>query len=58
MKYIIGAIIISFTFILIAVFLLATMKVDLTKDILNYLGIGWAVLAIICYPIARKIIRD
>ena len=57
MKYIFGALIISFAFILIAIFLLATMKIDLTETILTYIGIAWAVLAIVCYPVARKIVR-
>jgi len=58
MKYIFGALIISFAFILIAIFLLATLKVDLTESILKYLGIAWLVLAIASYPIAKRIIRD
>ncbi len=57
MKYIFGALIISFAFILIVVFLLATLKIDLTETILKYIGLGWIVLAFITYPIARKIIR-
>jgi len=57
MKYIFGAIIISFAFILIAIFLLATLKIDLTEDIEKYIGIAWIILAIVCYPLAKKIVR-
>lgn len=58
MKYIFGALIISFTGMLIVIFLLMTLKIDLTQDILKYLGIIWIALALACYPVARRIIRD
>ena len=57
MKYIFGAIMISFAFILVAIFLLATLKIDLTQNMLKYIGIAWVVLAIACYPLAKRIIR-
>ena len=57
MKYIIGSFIISFGILLIGIFLMATMKIKAPDDIMLYLGIAWVVLAILVYPLARKIVR-
>ena len=58
MKYIIGSLIISFGILLIVVLVLGSLKVEAPENIMTYLGIAWVVLAIIAYPLARKIVRD
>jgi len=58
MKYIIGSLIISFgiVFVVVVVFISLTEKAP--EGIMKYLGLAWAVLAIVTYPFAKKIIRD
>lgn len=58
MKYIVGSFIISFGVLLIVVLILGSLKVKAPENIMTYLGIAWVVLAIIAYPLARKIVRD
>lgn len=58
MKYIIGSFIMSFGFLLILVFVLGSFNVKAPDNVMIYLGIAWIVLAILAYPLARKIVRD
>ena len=57
MKYIIGSLIISFGVIFVGLIILIALHVKAPSNILEYLGVAWFFLALLCYPIARKIIR-
>ncbi len=58
MKYIIGSLIISFGILLVAVLVLRSLQVQAPENVMEYLGLAWTVLAIISYPLARKLIRN
>ena len=58
MRYITGSIIISFGILFVVIVVLNAAGVKAPKDVMQYLGIAWVVLAIISYPIARKIMSD
>lgn len=58
MRYIIGSFIISFGILFVLILVLNAAGVKAPKGSMEYLGIAWLVLAIISYPIARKIMRD
>ena len=57
MKYILGSLIISFGVLLVVVIVMMSMNIKPTGDVLKYLGIAWLVLAVLAYPIAKKIVR-
>ena len=57
MKYIIGSLIISFGILFVAVLMLMSLTEQPPENIMKYLGLAWALLAIISYPLARKLIR-
>lgn len=57
MKYVIGSLIISFGVILVGLIVLIALQVKAPVNALEYFGIAWAFLAILSYPLARKIIR-
>lgn len=57
MKYIFGSLIISFGILFVAVVLLVSLNLPLTENVVKYLGLAWVILAIIIYPIAKKIVR-
>ena len=57
MKYIIGSLIISFSIILIIIVMVAATEMKTPDKFMEYLGMVWLVLAIVMYPLARKIIR-
>lgn len=58
MKYILGSLIISFGILFVAVILLRSLSVPLTESIMKYLGVAWPILAIVTYPLAKKIVRN
>ncbi|WP_165869085.1 hypothetical protein [Thiogranum longum] len=58
MKYIVGSLIISFGIIFVAVVLLISLNVQAPESVMKYLGLAWAVLAIVSYPLAKKLIRN
>jgi len=58
MKYIIGSLIISFGIIFVAVVVLMSLNVQAPESVMKYLGLAWALLAIITYPLAKKLIRN
>ena len=57
MKYIFGALIISFGILFVMVVLLVSLNIPLTENVMNYLGIAWIAIAIIVYPFAKKVVR-
>ena len=57
MKYIIGSLIISFGILFVAVLILMSLMEKPPENFMKYLGLAWALLAIISYPLARKLIR-
>ena len=57
MKYIVGSLIISFSIILIIIVMVAATEMKTPDKFMEYLGMVWLVLAIVMYPLARKIIR-
>jgi hypothetical protein len=58
MKYIIGSLIISFGILLVIVIVSMSLLIKGPENILTYLGLAWIVLAILTYPLARKIVRE
>ena len=58
MKYILAALIMSFGILFVAVVLLISLSVQVTGNVVEYLGLAWLLLAIAAYPIAKKLIRD
>lgn len=58
MKYIVGSIIISFGILLVVVILLRSLNVEAPDNIMKYLGFAWLVLAVVTYPLAKKLVRD
>lgn len=58
MKYIIGSFILSSGVILILLFIVGSLKVEAPENIMLYLGVSWIVLAVILYPVSRKIVRN
>lgn len=58
MKFIIGSLILSFGVLLVSIIVLMSMNVKAPDDVMVYLGIAWCGLAIVMYPIAKKIVRD
>ena len=58
MKHIIGSIIISFGILIVLVLMLITLKVQAPENVMTYLGLAWIFLAIVSYPIARRVVRS
>ena len=58
MKYIIGSFIISFGILFVVVVALISLKVEAPENVMQYLGIAWVLLAIVTYPLAKKVVRD
>jgi len=58
MKYVLGSLIISFGFIFVVILLLRSLNVQAPDDVMEYLGWAWALLAIIAYPLAKKLMRN
>ena len=57
MKYIIGSIIISFAILFVAMIVVMALGVQAPDNLMQNLGWVWLILSVICYPLARKIIR-
>ena len=58
MKYIVGSLIISFGILFVAVVLLISLNVQAPESVMKYLGLAWVLLAIVSYPLAKKLIRN
>jgi len=58
MKYIIGSLIISFGILLVLVIVSISLSLKAPENGITYFAIAWGVLAIITYPLAKKIVRD
>lgn len=58
MKYLVGSIIISFGILVVAVLVLASMNIQAPEGSMKYFSLVWFVLTIICYPLAKKLIRE
>ena len=56
-KYIAGSLIISFGILLVAIVLLRSLQFDASDVTASHLGAAWVVLAIACYPVAKRIVR-
>jgi len=57
MKYIIGSLIISSGILFVVVLILMSLMDKPPENMIKYLGLAWILLAIISYPLARKLIR-
>lgn len=57
MKYIIGSLIISFGIIFVILLILVGIRVKAPANALEYLAAAWILLSVLCYPLARKLIR-
>ena len=58
MKYIFGSLIISFGILLVLVILLISLNIKAPVSSVEYLLLAWGGLALFCYPLARKIVRE
>ena len=56
-KYMAGSLIISFGILLVVVILLRSLQLEAPEDIPLYLGIARISLAVVTYPLAKKIMR-
>ena len=57
MKYIIGSLIISSGILFVAILMMMSLNVQAPDGIVKYLAWAWIILAIVAYPLARKLIR-
>jgi hypothetical protein len=57
MKYILGSLIISFGLLLVAIVVMMAMNIQAPDGGLKMIGLAWLGLAIVCYPLARKLVR-
>lgn len=57
MKYIIGSLIISFAILFVVMIVVMAMGIQAPDDLMQNLGWAWLILAVVTYPLARKIIR-
>jgi len=57
MKYFLGSLIISFGIMLVSIILLISLQVKAPENSLQYFGFAWLILALVCYPLAKKIMR-
>ena len=57
MKYVFGSLIISFGVMLVLMVILNAMGLKSPSDSLATFGLVWGGLALLCYPVARKIVR-
>lgn len=58
MKYIIGSLIISFGILIVLFLVLASMNLQAPDGSMKYFGIAWLVLAVLCYPLSKKLVRE
>jgi len=47
----------SFGFILVVLIMLNSLQIKAPQDIAMYLGVAWIVLAVVFYPLAKRIVR-
>ena len=57
MRFVIGALIISIGLLFVGMVILNAMGIKSPTDTPAHFGIAWLVMAVLCYPIARKIMR-
>ncbi len=57
LKYMAGSLIISFGILLVMIILLRSLQLEAPDGVGLYLGITWIVLAVLTYPLAKKIMR-
>lgn len=57
MKYIVGSLIIGFGAIIVGLIIMIALQVKAPSNASDYFIAAWAFLAILSYPLARKIIR-
>lgn len=58
MKYLVGSLIISFGILVVVICVLVSMSFEAPDGAMKYLGLAWLLLSIICYPIAKKLVRE
>jgi len=58
MKFVIGSLIISFGILFVVVVVLAAINLQAPDNAFKYLGVAWLVVAVFCYPLAKKIVRE
>jgi hypothetical protein len=57
MKYIIGSLIISFGILLVLAIMLMFLELQAPAIVMEYVGLVWLALAVVTYPLARRIVR-
>lgn len=57
MKYILGSLIISFGAIIVGLIIMVALQISAPSNALEYFLAAWVFLAILSYPLARKIVR-
>jgi hypothetical protein len=57
MRFLIGAVVISFGLLFLVMVVLNAMGIKSPSDSPAHFGLVWLVLAVVCYPLARKIMR-
>ena len=57
MKYVAGSLIISFGIIFVMIVILMALQVKAPENVMKYLGGAWLFLAIVTYPLAKRLVR-
>lgn len=47
----------SFGMLFVIVLMLSSLQIEAPKNVVLYLGGAWVLLALVMYPLARKIVR-
>ena len=58
MKYLMGSLILSFGILFVVAVVLIALGVPAPEGVVKYLGLAWALLAVVTYPLAKKLVRN
>jgi hypothetical protein len=56
-KRMVGSFIISFGALLVIILMVRSLQIEAPGNLLLYLGGGWVLLAIVMYPLAKRLVR-
>ncbi|MBA53920.1 MAG: hypothetical protein CMK89_05640 [Pseudomonadales bacterium] len=57
LKYFVGSLIISFAILLLVAMVMISIQVPLPEAVSRYLLLIWLVLAVVLFPLAKRIVR-
>jgi len=56
-KRMVGSFIISFGALLVVILMVRSLQIEAPDNVMLYLAGGWVLLAIVMYPLAKRIVR-